>query len=96
LGANFNFLTAKDMPQAELTRKFDDLRQRDLIENGNSYSGSWGMAQGLAFRSEHFASEAAAEEWLSEHAEKWEAALAVTYTDAGGQERYAIGAWCSS
>lgn len=52
-----------------------------LIQDGNSYSGAIGMLGRsiVSWQDLSFDSEAKAEDWLSEHHEKWEHAIAVSF-----------------
>lgn len=64
----------------KLREKVEDLIKDDRIENGNSYSGTIGMASGLDIRDKVFDSYDAAYEYLRNNVEKWDDAIAVQYT----------------
>lgn len=109
MGACFQETTMDGkLTKKEVADKFSDVQDDDLHENGHSYSGGFGMARGLEFRSTKFATLSAASAWLEENAQKWEAALAVRATDDRQElwkgkpnpnhcvEVWVIGAWCSS
>jgi hypothetical protein len=90
MGACFNTMTAKGTPQ-EVRKAFEQKQEQDRYENGHVYSGGLGMAPGLTFTNKTFDDTRDAYEWLADHAQKWDNALAVKIGD-----EYLIGAWCSS
>lgn len=94
MGSSYNQLTIKAATRKEAETKFAMLQDQDRYENGHSYSGGIGMARGLAFASETFATKEAAEEWLVDNAEKWGPAIAVRSGDT--PNAWIVGAWCSS
>lgn len=82
MGAEFQTLRLpRDLSQDQVTRKFQEAQASDQYENGHSYSGGIGMADGLEFTTQEFAGMDAAEEWLMANCEKWDAAKAVTVVD---------------
>jgi hypothetical protein len=92
MGAQFQIMKAKGTP-AEVKRVFEQVQEEDRYENGHSYSGGFGMANGLTFvRPNVVFTEKDAEAWLDANCQKWEAALAVKL----GNDEYLIGALCSS
>jgi len=101
MGACFNIATTKEKPTQEW---YDELIRQAEYECGHAgnYTGSFAEAIGtLGFpTTETFASFQDAEEWLGDHAEKWEPALAVPFKDVSEDGtngiHWAIGAWCSS
>jgi len=95
MGAQFNTLTLRGGTD-KVEREFDKEQQEDIRENGSSYTGGFGMARGLSFESYRFKTDEAADAWLIERAQKWEAALAVKVDDPDGNFHWRIGAWCSS
>ena len=91
MGACFQTATlsgSKEKVKADFTK----IQEQDRYENGHSYSGGFGMAQGLKFEFKEFSNANEAYEWLSEKCDKWGPALAVKLR---GTENWAIGAWCS-
>ena len=61
------------------------------------YTGTFAEAQGIKFpRVPTFESQEDAYCYVEDVAEKWGPALAVNYTDANGQIKWYIGAWCSN
>ena len=96
-----------DLKKEAVRSEFEDLQERDRYDNGHSYSGGFGMARGLQFRSETFPTVDDAEEWLAENAQKWEAALAVRAREVREKlwgetpnpnfntEVWIVGAWCA-
>jgi hypothetical protein len=78
---------------------FEREQEQDRYENGHCYSGGIGMARGIRFvEATVFDDERQAEEWICDHAEKWEAAIAVPLRKrrGDGTPAWMIGAWCSS
>ena len=67
-----------ELTTAQVKLRFADDQDQDRAENGGSYSGGIGMAQGLVFVDKKFASINAAREWLDDNAEKFGPAIAVT------------------
>jgi hypothetical protein len=98
MGAEYQFerIATADKEAAKVV--FEKMQDDDRYENGHSYSGGWGMADGIEFRSEpSFADEDKAYEWIIDVAKKWEAAIAVPEIDEyGAHIGYFVGAWCSS
>jgi hypothetical protein len=76
---------------------FEREQEQDRFENGHSYSGGIGMANGLRIlQAPMFTRDKDADEWLADNCEKWEAAKAVpVFGSGGGIHHYRIGAWCS-
>jgi len=82
MGASYcEMSVSRDMPAAKLKEHFANVQDQDRYENGHSYSGGFGMADGLSIKPNEFASVAEAQKWLQANCQKWEAALAVTATD---------------
>ena len=95
MGAQFNVMTLRGGPM-QVEREFEKEQQEDIRENGDSYSGGFGMARGLHLTSLRFKTDVDADAWLVERAQKWEEALAVKVDDPDGNFHWRIGAWCSS
>ncbi len=86
-----------EMNHADLKREFAQAQAADRYENGHSYSGTIGMAQGLKIHNRSpFASEREARDWLEDRVQKWEAAEAVRCLDRSGKTWWIVGALCSS
>jgi len=105
MGACFDVRVLKksDCPtKAEVRERFRQIQDADCFENGHSYSGTIGMASGLKFVDMSFDSIDEAEEWVDDHAEKWEEALCVSakgFLGDGSPDKvdfWVIGAICSS
>lgn len=80
----------------KVRESFKRLQEMDRHENGYSYSGSIGMADGLLDKTNNvFKNHDEAAEWVLETAEKWGPAIAVRYVENDEQYIF-IGAWCSS
>jgi len=101
MGANYVELKLKGSHQ-QVRKLFESAQDDDRYENGHCYSGGIGMARGLKFVSKSFTDEREAAEWIMDHAQKWEEALAVRIGEGGQwstddeKQVYLIGAWCSS
>jgi hypothetical protein len=96
MGAHFNTAIINSIDTIQIKKEFKAIQEQDLHENGHSYSGGFGMANGLEFRNESFENMVKADNWLLENAEKWDAALAVQFKDKNGKLKTLIGAWCAS
>jgi len=95
MGANYvSFNTTGTEKEVQIL--FEREQEQDRYENGHCYSGGIGMANGLSFKSNVFQSDREADEWLMDHAEKWEDALAVIVREGDMKSHFRIGAWCSS
>lgn len=95
MGAIFQVTTAEGrLDQTAVIANFQQIRELDLLANGHSYSGGFGMATGLIFTGLEFVDADTANEWLEHNCRKWEEALAVRYL-AGDATRWMIGAVCS-
>lgn len=97
MGANFQFEKIDKTDEADVVLAFAKLQGQDRYENGHSYSGGFGMADGLDFAEGAFHSEDDASEWLGENAQKWGPAIAVrALDDADKHIGWFIGANCAS
>lgn len=98
MGANFCTMSVPaTLTRKDIQKQFSEAQEQDRYENGHSYSGGFGMADGLAFRDNPtFPDCAAAEAWLSDNAQKWNAAIAVQHATMDGPKMWLIGAWCAS
>lgn len=97
MGANFETMTLPGSMLANQVRPaFENAQAQDRHDNGHSYSGGLGMADGLTFPNKTFSSRREALDWLEENCQKWEAAQCVTFVDEKGETQWLIGALCSS
>lgn len=98
MGANFESVYVKgEASQAELHRFFKLEQAQCAWESGHEYSGRLNMCQGLSIVTKvSFETIKLAEDWISEHAEKWEEALAVKAKHKNGEPVWVIGGWCAS
>lgn len=93
MGAEFNFETLMGKTAEEVRKEGLEVIDQAAWDYGHAgYTGSFAEAQGVELRPEKFPTAEAAEEWLSENCQKWEAALIVQVIDGP----YVMGAWCSS
>jgi hypothetical protein len=97
MGANFCTLRYDgNLTKEQVIDRFESDQEQCRYENGHSYSGGIGMANGISFPGKEFETADEAYNWVDETAEKWEAALAVRYKDSEGKWFWFIGALCSS
>jgi hypothetical protein len=96
MGACFQTLIVPSVSKLAVEVDFEAAQIQDRHDNGHSYSGGLGMAEGLEFKNETFETYQEAEAWLADNSQKWEAALAVKFKDKNGKTKTLIGAWCSS
>lgn len=93
MGCEFNFEALKATKAVEAVAEGNALIEQAAYEHGHSgYSGSFAEADGVELRPEEFDTLEAAEEWLDENCQKWEAALIVRVKNGP----YVMGAQCSS
>lgn len=69
MGAHTLIRVLPDMDPTQLRAKVDELRARDAWEDGNSYSGSWGVKIGLTIGFTLFESLEQAKEYISKKSE---------------------------
>jgi hypothetical protein len=97
MGAQFQAMSVKDGSRDNIRKLFEAAQDKDRYENGHSYSGGFGMADGLKFDERSpFAGAREAEAWLDENCVKWENAIAVRFNTAEGETMWMIGATCAS
>lgn len=97
MGANFIWTTLDgDMSQAALRKEFLRMQEEDRYENGHSYSGGWGMCDGLEVDScKVFACVDDSVTWLGDRAVKWGPAVAVQAKAKGGKRVWVLAGTCS-
>lgn len=92
MGANFQTMrVAGNLDRKAVEDAFGRAQQDDRHENGHSYSGGFGMAEGLNFTGLEFADDEQAIKYLDENCVKWSAAKVVKVGD-----HWLIGAHCAS
>ena len=98
MGADFNCYTFEDdLGKDKIEKQWDVEVDESLYQDGHSYSGGIGMlGKGIDWQDKNFATEAEAEEYLCENQQKWNGAMAVSYTERDKPKCWAIGGWCSS
>ena len=67
----------------QVKQRFEAYQEECADESGNSYSGRLNMCPGLTFTGKVFVSENAAYEYVEQHAQKWDNALAVQFYAKG-------------
>jgi hypothetical protein len=97
MGASTDFRRYKaSLGQDTIKKLWDGAVAQSRYEDGHSYSGQIGMLGGIrSWNDLNLPDMAAADEYISENHEKWQAAMAVSYTDKG-EKYWLIGGWCSS
>lgn len=96
MGANFETLVLDgNLTANEVREAFQRAQDDDRYENGHSYSGGFGMADGLKFAQRTFKSRDEAYDFLDATCQKWHEAQAVTFAE-GGKAHWMIGACCAS
>jgi len=93
MGAAYNEMKVRGS-RAFVAETFERVQEQDRYENGHSYSGGFGMAEGLSFSPCTFSDEQMASTWLADNAQKWGPAIAVKVGSETDQ-LWMIGAWCS-
>lgn len=97
MGACFNSVKVNTPDRMEAKKRFLEIQETDLLENGHSYSGTIGMANGIVFKDKTFPTEYSAIEYIEDTAEKWGPAVAVRVTDPDEDfDGWVIGAICAS
>ena len=96
MGACSNFITVKSTDREKVKEAFNEKREADIWEYGHdAYSGTFGTFSGLAFTGKTFATEGEAREYILDHSEKWENALAVTVASEKEGNYTLVGGWCA-
>jgi len=103
MGAEFNVRRFDDEPKEEIEKKWNAAIEQAKYDYGHSgYTGSIAeMPSGINWQDDvHFEDRSDAEEYLEENHNKWDRAMAVSYTavmkDDSTSKRWLIGGWCSS
>lgn len=99
MGAEFkSFNTPGTHTKKEVEEIFHQQVQEDTLDYGRiGYTGTFAEAPGISFSCHPaFETEDAAEEWIKDHAEKWENALAVKAKRSDGESTWVVGGWFSS
>lgn len=94
MGANFECYKSDFDTKDEVISEFNVICNQARHDYGHAgYTGTFAEAPGIDFpRGRQKTTEKEAKEWLVEHAEKWEDALAVPLIGGG----YLVGGWFSS
>ena len=95
MGASFNSMVLDgSLAKPAVIAAFTEAQERDRYENGDEYSGGFGMVRGLQFHDTSHVTVRSAVVYLEDTARKWEPALAVR-ANKDGAEVWVIGAWCA-
>lgn len=93
MGASFVAKYIKDCTKEELRLKWKEYVEMLRREYGNnSYNGTLSTCDGLTITDGIFTDRAEAEEYICEHTQKWEEALAVKLINAN-HNGWIIGGW---
>jgi hypothetical protein len=96
MGASTDYRVYKyDLGKEKVKKLFEADCQSDAYENGHSYSGTIGMLRTVGKWLDLNLDGYAAEAYIDEHHQKWDAAMAVSGT-LKGIKYWWIGGWCSS
>jgi hypothetical protein len=96
MGACFNSRVFSTDDREAITRSWDNAVEQSLYEDGHSYSGEIGMLRGsIQWVDKELENEDTAEDYVVDHHEKWEPAMAVSFT-LDGKKAWLVGGWCSS
>ena len=96
MGASFMCLTMDGhVTRTGVKKMFEEAQEDDRYENGHTYSGGFGMCEGLFFPGKNFRSHEEARNWLQQNCIKWESAQAVT-VNTNGVVEWVVAAWCAS
>lgn len=98
MGASNIFMTVRTEDREKAKAAFDKKVREDLHEYGHDqYSGSFGTFHGLEFHPGTFATEEAAENYIMDNQEKWQAAIAVLVKSPEDKTgHFVIGGWAAS
>lgn len=92
MGACLDYRVFKTDDRKVIQRDWEEAIERDLRENGNSYSGGIGMlGREIKWHPVTAPTKEAAEEVLAEKHQKWGGPLAVRFDDC-----WIVGGWCAS
>lgn len=96
MGAVFVSMTLDGaLTREQVKSAFEAEQRRDRHENGHSYSGGFGMADGIAFSKVTFNNADIAYRTVADSTDKWGPAEACRFKESDGSERWFIGAWCA-
>jgi hypothetical protein len=96
MGAIFNAVKFETSDKKEVQAQWNEMTSKSLLEDGYSYSGEIGMLAGeISWKDVKKSSAELAEEYVEEHHDKWEFALAASFKD-GQTKGWVVGGWCSS
>ena len=102
MGACFDSRFVEETDKQKAKEIFVRMQEECRYENGHSYSGGIGMADGVRFTTKEFDDPQEATEWVEMNAAKWGPALAVRFkgrwrhNDEKEYDGWIIGAICSS
>ena len=90
-----NFMTIKTTDRNEIKKEFKEYVEECIYEYGHScYNGTFSTCSGLTITVKTFEDEREARDYILDHTEKWEDALAVTIKSDKGDYTL-IGGWCA-
>lgn len=96
MGASTDFRTYKyDLGKEKVKKMFEDDCDVSRSESGRSYSGEIGMLGTVKQWLDLNLPLTEADEYITEHHQKWDAAMAVS-GHRDGKKYWVIGGWCSS
>ena len=98
MGASTSFRAYKaSVGIDEIKELWKDAVAQSCYESGHSYSGEIGMLGPniKTWRDLNFGDRNVADEYICDHHQKWDGAMAVTFFHRG-EKYWLIGGWCSS
>jgi hypothetical protein len=96
MGAIFNSVVYEKDDRAAIQKEWNASVEQSLYDSGFAYSGEIGMLAGdIKWQDKKLETAAQAEEYLEDHHEKWEPAMAVSFLKDGAKH-WMVGGWCSS
>jgi len=96
MGACLSWRTYKTDDVVKARAMFKEDQERDIRQNGDSYSGGIGMCDGVSDKIHVFTTHDEAVQYICDNAEKWEEALVTRFKDNSGETKFLIGGLCSS
>jgi uncharacterized protein YggL (DUF469 family) len=92
MGASLEFMYYTNKNKDEVAKAFNSDVENCQYENGHSYSGGIGMLDCISlWVAKTFATVDEAENYICDHQEKWDGAMAAQTTEG----TWVVGGWCS-
>lgn len=97
MGATTDYRSIKDADRKTIKEKFAEACEEARYDHGHGgYTGTIAEMHGIKeFADLNCDSRNAAEDHISDHHEKWDDAMAVSYRNSKGEKFWLVGGWCS-